>query len=70
MLYKQCRLRRGNCEVMSWIPSTLATIGKQVALKEKGVWESGWVVTTAGSAQERDEKKIKWPPLDPRMTRL
>jgi hypothetical protein len=69
-LYKQCRLRRGNCETMAWIPSTLAVIGKRVAIKEKGEWDGGWIVASAGHAQNRDDKNIRWPPLDPRMTRL
>jgi hypothetical protein len=70
VLYKQCRLRKGNLYLMSWIPSTLAVVGKTVGLKENGVWDSGWVVESASNAQDRDEKKIKWPPLDPRMTRI
>jgi hypothetical protein len=70
MLYKQCRLRRGNGETMAWIPSTLATVGKRLAVKENGEWVSGWIVSSAGNIQDREDKNIRWPPLDPRMTRL
>lgn len=41
----QCKLRRGNQILHSWIPAKYAQINRSLGLKdEEGNWEEGWVV--------------------------
>jgi hypothetical protein len=43
--YTQCKLRKGNLTMVSWIPSDLAKKGLVVNLKDDlGVWKEGWTV--------------------------
>lgn len=66
--HTQCHLKRGNVSQVSWIPSEYAIKGNYVKLKEKGVWEDGWLITTDGGItfpskyikeRERDYKETR-----------
>lgn len=47
--HRQCRLRRGTTEQVSYIPARYAHVGRVLELRdEAGVWTGGWVVITAG----------------------
>lgn len=55
MYYKQTTLRRDSCVEVSWIPETLAHVGKRVRLKTQGgAWEDGWVVDSVGIRVNED----------------
>lgn len=53
--YRQCVLRKkskdgSTLEQVSWIPESLARIGKVLRLRDDGeTWSNGWEVTVAGS---------------------
>jgi hypothetical protein len=53
--YRQCRLQRGNCHQVSWIPEPYCVKDKVLKLKNSdGVWENGWVVKGAGTNRITD----------------
>ncbi len=54
--YRQCKLRRGQFEQTSWIPSIFAVKGEFLWLQKKGGWEKGWeVMETYECEVSRDE---------------
>jgi len=55
--FNQCRLRKENSIVVSWIPSTFAKVGKIVGLKEGDTWNEGWKVLSVGGAMT--EQRLK-----------
>lgn len=58
--YKQCMLRNGFTEQVSWIPSLFAKTGSVVRLRDKnGDWEDGWEVISVGT--ETEEQYIPDP---------
>jgi hypothetical protein len=54
--HSQCRLRHSDGRVtVGWIPTKCAVIGKVLGIeKEKGVWDDGWVVESAGEPKPTD----------------
>lgn len=70
--HTQCRLRRGNMMMVSWIPSKFAVVDKYLKLRDRetGGWVNGWQVietyTTMDSSyineRSRDWKRL--PSLD------
>ena len=53
--YKQCTLKKGNTQKVSWIPSKYAKLNKILKLKRGDVWTDGWEVISV-STNEVDEK--------------
>lgn len=49
--YRQCALERGNTYRISWIPARFAVVGKVLKLRDNGVWDNGWTVTSVGAAR-------------------
>ncbi len=49
--YCQCQLRRGNSEIVSWIPKQYGKVGQYIKLKNRETkeWTDGWFVVSAGS---------------------
>lgn len=47
--HRQCILKKGTTITVSWIPEEFAEKGKEVDLKNEGVWEKGWVVSEVGT---------------------
>ena len=46
--YRQCVLRKGNSERVSWIPNCFANVGETLQLKSpEGIWDNGWKVISA-----------------------
>ena len=43
--HRQCKLKRGTENQVSWIPDAIAVVGQVVKLKEEdGTWDEGWEV--------------------------
>lgn len=54
MTYKQCRLKRQNTIMTSWIPAKFAKKGGYLKLKVDGVWQDGWqIIEVYGSIEEK-----------------
>lgn len=56
MLYRQCRVVRripqGEVVQTSWLPGSIAAVGKTIRLKDaRGIWQDGWVVRNVGIAR-------------------
>lgn len=50
MFYKQVTLRRGDTFEVSYIPETLAHVGKNLKIKDPdGSWSGGWKVVSVGT---------------------
>lgn len=47
--FNQCRMRKNNSIVVSWIPSKFAKVGNTVGLKHGEQWDEGWKVLSVGS---------------------
>lgn len=57
--YRQCVLRRGKTEQVSWIPEKFAQKTRPVKLKkDDGSWDDGWVVESVGSRASEDEVSL------------
>lgn len=63
--YKQCVLKKGNSQTVSWIPEQYAKVDKILSLKE----DDGWQVLHVGAVrlsesvvveQERDYKEFSY----------
>jgi hypothetical protein len=53
--HRQCKLRKGNQLMWSWLPSKYAKVGKVLDLKDDGEWERGWTVEEVwGEARSLD----------------
>lgn len=53
--YRQCRLKKGNAEQVSYIPEPFCTEGRVLRLRDdNGVWTDGWLVTFAGKHRVED----------------
>lgn len=51
--YRQCSLRKGNVQQISYIPEKFAIVGKILKLKQDDdTWEDGWEVRSAGELKE------------------
>src|SRR5262249_48812148 len=57
--FRQCRMEKnlptGTKHMTSWIPEAFAVVGKVLKLRDDGVWEDGWRVTTAGARLADDD---------------
>jgi hypothetical protein len=53
--YRQCTLRKGTKETVTWLPSKYAQKGRGVVLKKAvGTWDEGWVVVEVGARATAD----------------
>lgn len=60
--YTQCRLRRDNCYMVSWIPTHLARRGLLIDLKEDdSVWTCGWVVVEVWTTKAGEQVEAAFP---------
>jgi hypothetical protein len=55
IFYRQCHLEKptseGTTHMTSWIPEKFAVKDKVIKLRERGIWENGWIVTTVGTSR-------------------
>lgn len=55
VFYRQCHLEKptyeGTYHTTSWIPEKFAVKNKIIKLKEREIWDNGWVVTVVGTAR-------------------
>jgi hypothetical protein len=58
--FRQCRLRKGDAHMTSWIPEKFAVVGKVVRLWENGAWDNGWVVDSAGEHRLDESMLPDW----------
>ena len=56
--YKQCRLKKGNTQQVSWIPSKFAKLNKVLKLKTADGWDDGWMVESAGSFERTEAEAL------------
>lgn len=56
-MYNQCRVRKGNSIMITWLPTALAKVGNIVNLKEADAWVNGWKILSVGGAIS--EEKLK-----------
>jgi len=68
-LHRQCRLKRGSEEQVTWIEMKYAREGHVVKLKKPdGTWDDGWVVESVGTIMdservaENERRNRKKPP--------
>ncbi len=58
MSYRQCELKReengSNFTTVTYIPSKLAKVGRNIEINENDVW-TAWTVSTASSVEISDE---------------
>lgn len=52
--HTQCRLTKGSCHQVTWIPSDHARVGANVSLKTDGEWDHGWIIEEVGNVQSSD----------------
>jgi hypothetical protein len=62
--FYQCRLRKGNSIMVSFLPANFAKVGNTVGLKENDVWSEGWKVLSVGAAMTEEalreqEKRVR-----------
>ena len=55
MNYSQCKLRKGNLNQVTWIPSKFAKVGKVLRLKD----DDGWVVTEIWKTEPEEYVKAR-----------
>jgi hypothetical protein len=60
VVYRQCRLRRGNCHQTSWLPEKFAAVGKVLRLRNAAHWEEGWLVEEVGSHRLPESQLPDW----------
>lgn len=57
MFYRQCKLKNGKLEHVSWVPEKFAKIGKFISIKDsKGKWNNGYKVVEVGDIRLEDEE--------------
>ena len=56
--YQQCKLRKGNLRMISWLPVRYAKVNKILKIKKEGVWQDGWIVLDK-YWEEITEEKLK-----------
>lgn len=59
MFYRQCTLKRGTTETVSWIPEKFAQKTRPVKLKQHdGSWSDGWVVVEVGARASEEQVRL------------
>lgn len=59
MFYRQCTLKRGTTETVSWIPEKFAQKTRPVKLKQRdGSWSDGWVVVEVGARASEEQVRL------------
>ena len=53
--YRQCKLKSGTKETVTWLPEKFAQKGRGVSLKkDDGTWDDGWAVVEVGARGTAD----------------